>query len=101
MNITYIIGNGFDFNLGLKTSYKSFLDYYLKRDSGDRIIELFKDSIKQCNDLWSDVEIALGQSTDLFIEEDNPLWHQRLVSDYSDLDIYVHTSLLDHTECKK
>ena len=30
MNITFFIGNGFDLNLGLKTGYKSFYEYYTK-----------------------------------------------------------------------
>lgn len=29
MKITFLIGNGFDINLGLKTKYSEFLDYYL------------------------------------------------------------------------
>ena len=33
MNITYIIGNGFDINIGLKTSYESFINYYLTREN--------------------------------------------------------------------
>jgi len=29
MNITYLIGNGFDIGLRLKTGYRSFLDWYV------------------------------------------------------------------------
>lgn len=29
MNITYLIGNGFDIGLGLKTGHRSFLDWYV------------------------------------------------------------------------
>lgn len=28
MNIVYIVGNGFDRNLGLKTSYQDFYKFY-------------------------------------------------------------------------
>lgn len=33
MKILYIIGNGFDLNLQLKTSYKDFYDYYKSTES--------------------------------------------------------------------
>ena len=29
MNIVFLIGNGFDLNLGLKTRYRNFYDYYV------------------------------------------------------------------------
>ena len=38
MNIVHIIGNGFDLNLDLKTSYKDFYDYYIKINSKNEII---------------------------------------------------------------
>ena len=31
MNILYLIGNGFDLNLGLPTRYSDFLEYYFNR----------------------------------------------------------------------
>ena len=30
LNITFLIGNGFDIGLGLKTRYKDFYKYYCK-----------------------------------------------------------------------
>ena len=30
MNITFMIGNGFDRNLGLKTTYSDFIKWYKK-----------------------------------------------------------------------
>lgn len=29
MNITFILGNGFDLNLNLQTDYKSFYNFYI------------------------------------------------------------------------
>ena len=42
MNITYLIGNGFDLNLGLKTSYTDFFTCYKETNEGDvkEVIEL-------------------------------------------------------------
>lgn len=32
MNVTFLLGNGFDLNLGLSTSYKDFYSYYTKKE---------------------------------------------------------------------
>lgn len=68
MRTTFIIGNGFDLNLGLKTSYRDFYDYYLKQpSSGNPSIERFKTELKsglsKKIELWSDMELALGKYT--------------------------------------
>ena len=88
MNVTYIIGNGFDLNLGLRTSYKNFYTYYIKQHPSihdeDKVkgnekemeIVKLKESIenylqdengnkvntKDAN--WANLELALGQYTD-------------------------------------
>lgn len=60
MQITYLIGNGFDINLGLKTSY---LDFYkeIKEESNNLIIKAIKDKPKE----WSNLEEKLGDYTSL------------------------------------
>lgn len=64
MNITYILGNGFDLNIGLKTHYSDFYDYYVKVPSDDEDIKKFKKDIKGNNRYnWSDLESALGKYT--------------------------------------
>lgn len=61
MNVTYIIGNGFDLNLGLKTGYQDFYDYYIEVPSPNAHVELLKNTIKQEGyELWSDLEVGLG-----------------------------------------
>ena len=50
MNITYLIGNGFDLNLGLRTRYTDFYDYYLNNTESDtenisKLNALFKDLV--------------------------------------------------------
>lgn len=62
MNVTYIIGNGFDLNLGLKTGYQDFYDYYIEVPSPNSHVELLKNTIKQDGyKLWSDLEVGLGK----------------------------------------
>ncbi|SHG26768.1 Bacteriophage abortive infection AbiH [Salegentibacter echinorum] len=64
MQILYIIGNGFDLNLGLKTSYKDFYDSYKSENSDNENIALLKKNISNNYKNWSDLELALGHYTD-------------------------------------
>lgn len=87
MNITYIIGNGFDINLGLKSRYVDFYKDYIKRTAIDGpVIQKFRDEINEfvkqdCNKKdentidWQDLEVALGHWTEkLKVEEVEPLY---------------------------
>lgn len=59
MNITFLIGNGFDINLGLKTQYKDFYPYYLEKnqENDDLILNAIRNNSYE---LWADLETALG-----------------------------------------
>ncbi len=61
MNITYLIGNGFDINLGLKTSYHDFYEYYKEQPSNSEKITKFKNEIADNIALWSDLEEKFGE----------------------------------------
>ena len=88
MIITFLVGNGFDVNLGLKTRYCDFYKYYVNTDSSNKplAIERFKREIdnfikkernKTDNDFidWRDLEIALGKWTaNLSAEDVQPLY---------------------------
>lgn len=70
MNITFLIGNGFDLNLGLDTSYNSFIKEYTKdidntEDDGSALY-YFKKNISRNKELWSSAEEAIGQITAKF-----------------------------------
>lgn len=70
----YLIGNGFDLNLGLPTRYSDFLEYYFKHtplnhkatSQESRRIQEYKDLFKKTiennagDHQWKDLEIALG-----------------------------------------
>lgn len=72
MKVIYLIGNGFDLNLGLKTSYSDFYTYYLNIESNDIQIAQLKEHLKHDKDnegryqYWSDLEIAMGEYTKEF-----------------------------------
>jgi hypothetical protein len=63
MNIVFLIGNGFDLNLGMKTSYRDFYNYYqdLPTTNDSNTVKSFKEALRRDGlELWSDLELALG-----------------------------------------
>jgi hypothetical protein len=70
MQITFIVGNGFDLNLGLETNYSDFLaEYQRPKDTDSALIKKFKQDILQDQKLWASAEYAFGQYTKRFREE--------------------------------
>lgn len=63
MKIVYLIGNGFDLNLGLKTSYKEFYNYYKTQEDDSPAVHEFKNDISKNLAKWSDLEVRLGEYT--------------------------------------
>ena len=68
MKLLYLIGNGFDINVGLNTSYPEFLQYYLLQAPnagldkvGIRYVNRLKEDIKENINLWSDLERQYGK----------------------------------------
>lgn len=71
MRITWLFGNGLDLAFGLKTSYKDFYEYLLKKNLQTNTIfsQLKRDYESHREDLWSDYEIRLGQLTSQLSED--------------------------------
>ncbi len=71
MKILYLIGNGFDINLGLNTKFTDFYEEYRKSQSKNEKIKKLKEEIRDY-ETWADLEIAFGKytsqiaSTDIF-----------------------------------
>ena len=63
MNILYFIGNGFDINLGMKTRYSDFYEYYKLTESKNEHIRQLKMEISEGIINWSDLELAFGKYT--------------------------------------
>ena len=63
MKILYIFGNGFDINLGLKTRYIDFYEYYMSIDHKTELIRKLKNEISEGITTWADLELALGDYT--------------------------------------
>ena len=69
--VTFIIGNGFDLGLGMKTSYLDMYDGYVSSASSSFIITVFKEMLSKCNyKLWSDFEIGLSTHAKQFAAEE-------------------------------
>lgn len=70
MNITFLIGNGFDVGMGLRTKFKDFYPIYIEKSQKkkDRIKKL-ADKIKADGEdykTWADFETAMGKYTEEF-----------------------------------
>ena len=59
MNITFLVGNGFDLNLGLRTRYVDFYPYFMANAQDDNMI---RNWLGGDNLLWADLETKLGES---------------------------------------
>ena len=70
MQITFLVGNGFDIAAGLDTSYAAFYRWYCQQPSPKKHIERFKreiaDDVRTGGKNWADFEIGLGQYTSHF-----------------------------------
>lgn len=68
VRVTFMIGNGFDLNLGLNTKYQDFYPHYLgdiRFHTEDPEILQFKELLRSGGNYsrWADFELALGQHT--------------------------------------
>lgn len=86
MHITFMIGNGFDLNCGLKTSFRDVYAEYCKTASENEAICLFKQEINGKLDTWADFEMAMNDYMSEFKSQDeflSCLWDfQRFMMDY-------------------
>lgn len=92
MNVTYLIGNGFDLGIGLKTHFKDFLKYYLTIKSDDEDINDFKNTIeKESINLWADLELKFGQYIENFEKDDLQCYIKIYEDILSQLNDYLNT----------
>ena len=61
--ITFILGNGFDLSLHMKTSYSHVYSTYVETPSSSNVIAVFKNELKNRKpfDKWSDFEIGMAE----------------------------------------
>lgn len=93
MNITFILGNGFDLQLGIKSKYSDFLDEYVKELDTDSIsIKEFKRYLckTENQELWSDAEFAMGKYLGEFSNE--------TVGQYTEHILDFETKMIEYLE---
>lgn len=95
MNITFLIGNGFDLNLGLKTTYYDFIQSYIKLCPKDEGLNKFYNHINNNLKLWSNAELAFGQYTADLSSGQAEIFNDNLVDFITHLETY-----LKGEECK-
>ena len=73
MAVTFLIGNGFDLHMGMKTRYIDVYEGYIESESKNYCIAKFKELLKEDapNEFtnWADFEQKMGESTDKFSSE--------------------------------
>lgn len=86
MKTVYLIGNGFDLNLDLKTRYSNFYDWLPQdSDSDAPTVSLFKKDVNKEPENWSDLELRLGQFvSDIEKAEQANLLHDFLIEKLSE-----------------
>ena len=85
MNIVYLVGNGFDLNLGMETEYKHFFKYYLSNigSNDSPHIKKFKDTLKKDKEKWSYLEEELGKYSKEMEKEEAIILHDHLIEHLS------------------
>ncbi|MCI8800570.1 MAG: hypothetical protein HFH88_12280 [Lachnospiraceae bacterium] len=58
--ITFLIGNGFDINVGLNTRYSDFYPYFIKNYPDNLLAKNIEGNIEA----WSDLELGIGKYTE-------------------------------------
>ena len=70
MDITFLIGNGFDIGMGIASAYKKVEAHYINIEKSDPRLQAFQQSMRNNGDYWSNFERAIGQYTDEFQDDD-------------------------------
>lgn len=92
MNITFMIGNGFDLNCGMKSSYKDVYREYIKTSSSSYAIEQFKRRINADIETWADFEVAMASDMENYENE------QEFISCLRDFKRYLDQYLFEEEE---
>lgn len=111
MNITFLVGNGFDIGIGLKTQYEDFYkEYCVVTKDDNKNIQEFKKMLQKrdTDDLlkiidWADFEIAFGKHSEEFKIEEKELYIERFEDFVSKFNTYLETeeNAADYTDENK
>lgn len=71
MNITFMIGNGFDLNCGVKCRFKDAYSVYCETPSENILVASFKQEIDENIEDWGDFEVAMANHFSTFDSEED------------------------------
>ena len=103
MQITFLIGNGFDMRMGIASSYKSAEEHYTKLKKTDEDLKKFQKSLSKNGEYWSNFELATGKYTAEFGESEQGIF-QKCIDDFIvELTSYLsqEEGKIDYTLCKE
>ena len=83
--VTFLIGNGFDLGLGLRTKYSDFIPIYLSRPSNTDVIAKLKEKVSQNSEFWGDAELAFGKLRFSTFGKESYSVVKECVTDFSDV----------------
>ncbi len=83
MQITFLIGNGFDIHMGIASAYKMAEANYIGIPKKDPQIQSFQKSLQENGDYWSNFEAGLGKYTNEF-KEDQQADFQLCLDDFTE-----------------
>ena len=79
MNITFLIGNGFDIGMGLKSQFRDFFPIYVEQSkSKPEEIRMLSERINGDFETWADFEARMGDYTAEFSGESKGLYIKQI-----------------------
>ena len=101
MNITFLIGNGFDIQMGLASACRTVEAHYISLKKEDSWLQAFQQRMEGQKEYWSDFETAIGEYTNSFADHQQAKY-QLCLDDFSvELIQYLQReeSKIDYTLC--
>lgn len=103
MNITFLIGNGFDIRMGIESAYKKVEAHYVALEKTDERLKAFQKSMAENGEYWSNFESAIGQYTKEFNDHEQENFQFCLDDFTEELIQYLTTeeAKIDYELCKE
>ena len=102
MNITFLVGNGFDVRMGIKSGYKDVEDHYCSLSDKPEVICKFQNEIRNSGRYWSNFETAMGKYTGKFGENELNIYRTCMDDFTTELYQYLESeeAKIDFNLCK-
>lgn len=78
MNITFLIGNGFDLGIGIQSRFTDFFPMYIEKSKSKKEeIRMLSEHIGADYQTWADFEVQMGQYTKEFTPQNKDLYFKQ------------------------